>query len=149
VCHLRDIEELFLLRFRTMLSEDEPTILVLGEMPPDREAWGIVEGEALPLDPDRWAEGRQYSRTDTGLAPEALRRPRGENCAVGSWAAGRDYPVIDRRMFRTDTGAVLLVAPFAAGAQQAAKIAELVFYRRAPLPAEDSAFLRSLRERRS
>jgi hypothetical protein len=42
VCHLRDIEEVFLLRFRTILALDEPTFLVLGEMPRDREAWGIV-----------------------------------------------------------------------------------------------------------
>ncbi len=38
ICHLRDIEELFLLRFRTMLALDEPTFLVLGEMPPDQAA---------------------------------------------------------------------------------------------------------------
>src|SRR5438093_174023 len=64
VCHLRDIEEVFLLRFRTMLAQDEPALLVLGEMPHDRAAWGIVEGDAMPLDPDRWAEERQYLRND-------------------------------------------------------------------------------------
>jgi hypothetical protein len=76
VCHLRDIEELFLLRFRSMLALDEPTFLMLGEMPPDQTAWGIVEGDALPLDPDRWAEERQYLRNDTGQAIAALRRRR-------------------------------------------------------------------------
>ncbi len=82
VCHLRDIEELFLLRFLTMLALDEPTFLVLGEMPPDRAAWGIVEGDALPLDPDRWAEERQYLRNDTGQAIAALRRRRQETLAL-------------------------------------------------------------------
>ena len=81
VCHLRDIEELFLLRFRTMLALDEPTLLVLGEMPPDREMWGIIEGDALPLDPDRWAEERQYLRNDTEHALTALRRRRHETLA--------------------------------------------------------------------
>ena len=66
ICHLRDIEELFLLRFRTMLAMDEPKFLVLGEMPHDRAEWGIVEGDAMPLDPDRWAEERQYPRTRPG-----------------------------------------------------------------------------------
>lgn len=74
VCHLRDIEELFMLRFRTMLALDEPTFLVLGEMPPNRARWGIAEGDALPLDPDRWAQERQYLRNDTGQALAALRR---------------------------------------------------------------------------
>jgi hypothetical protein len=59
VCHLRDIEEVFTLRFRTMLALDDPTFLVLGEMPHDPAAWGLVEGDAMPLDPDRWAEERQ------------------------------------------------------------------------------------------
>src|SRR5712691_12429167 len=81
-CHLRGIEELFLLRFRTMLALDEPTFLVLGEMPPERAAWGIVEGDALPLDPDRWAEERQYVRNDTGQAVVALRRRREETLAL-------------------------------------------------------------------
>jgi len=78
VCHLRDIEELFMLRFRTMLALDDPIFLVLGEMPPDQAAWGIVAGDPLPLDPDRWAEERQYLRQDTGLGSHpsaAVKRP--------------------------------------------------------------------------
>ncbi len=82
VCHLRDIEELFMLRFRTILALDEPTFLVLGEMPTDRAAWGIVEGDAPPLDPDRWAEERQYLGNDAGLALAALRRRREETLAL-------------------------------------------------------------------
>jgi len=92
VCHLRDIEELFMLRFRTMLALDEPTFLVLGEMPPDRAAWGIVEGDALPLDPDRWAEERQYQRNDTGLALAALRRRREDTLAVLGRLAPEQWP---------------------------------------------------------
>src|SRR2546428_13312296 len=65
VCHLRDIEELFMLRFHMMLGTNEPTFLVLGELPPDPVRWGI-EGEiGMPLSPDRWAEERQYRRNDT------------------------------------------------------------------------------------
>src|SRR3990170_2062872 len=44
VCHLRDIEELFMLRFHMMLGTEEPVFLVLGEMPPDPERWGIGGG---------------------------------------------------------------------------------------------------------
>jgi hypothetical protein len=50
-----------------MLAMDDPKFLVLGEMPDDRETWGIVDGDALPLDPDRWAEERQYLRNDPEL----------------------------------------------------------------------------------
>ena len=102
VCHLRDIEELFMLRFRTMLALNEPTFLVLGEMPPDRAAWGIVEGDALPLDPDRWAEERQYLRSDTGLAFAALRRRRHETLALlgrlapDQWQRGSTHVTLGR-----------------------------------------------------
>jgi hypothetical protein len=70
VCHLRDIEELFRIRFRTMLAIDEPKFLVLGEMPHDPAPCGIIAGDPLPLDPDRWAAERQSLRNETG---EALR----------------------------------------------------------------------------
>lgn len=104
-CHLRDIEELFLLRFRTMLALDEPTFLVLGEMPPDRAAWGIVEGDALPLDPDRWAEERQYLRNDTGQAVAALCRRRQETLALlgrltpEQWQRGSIHVTLGRMTF--------------------------------------------------
>ena len=49
VCHLRDIEELFMLRFHQMLGTDNPTFLVLGEMPPDPERWGIGGRVGMPL----------------------------------------------------------------------------------------------------
>jgi DinB family protein len=81
ICHLRDIEELFLTRFRTMLAEDAPKFLVLGEFPRDRAEWGLVEGDAMPLDPDRWAEERQYLRNEPRAALHALRRRRDETLA--------------------------------------------------------------------
>jgi hypothetical protein len=105
VCHLRDIEELFLLRFRTMLAQAEPTFLVLGEMPPDQAAWGIVEGDALPLDPDRWAEERQYLRNDTGQALAALRLRRQETLALlgrlapEQWGRGSVHVTLGRMTF--------------------------------------------------
>jgi hypothetical protein len=105
VCHLRDIEELFMLRFRAMLALDEPTFLVLGEMPTDRTAWGIVDGDALPLDPDRWAEERQYLRNDTGLALAALRRRRQETLALlgrlapEQWQRGSVHVTLGRMAF--------------------------------------------------
>lgn len=105
VCHLRDIEELFLLRFRTMLALDEPTFLVLGEMPHDRAAWGLLEGDALPLDPDRWAEERQYLRNDTEEALSAMRRRRQETLVLlgrltpAQWRRGSVHVTLGRMTF--------------------------------------------------
>lgn len=78
ICHLRDIEELFILRFHMMLGTEEPTFLVLGELPPEPERWGIGEPIGMPLDPDRWALERQYLRNDAGEAVAALERRRNE-----------------------------------------------------------------------
>ena len=79
ICHLRDIEELFMMRFQTMLAMPSPTFLVLGELPPDPGQWGIGGGVGHVLDPDRWAEERQYLRHDTADALRALRRRRTES----------------------------------------------------------------------
>jgi len=51
-------------------------------MPDDREAWGIVEGDTMPLDPDRWAEERQYLRHNTEAALAALRSRPDESLAL-------------------------------------------------------------------
>lgn len=59
VCHLRDVEELFRIRFHTILALDEPKILTLGADPGDLAAWGIGGAVGHPLDPDRWAEDRR------------------------------------------------------------------------------------------
>jgi hypothetical protein len=79
ICHLRDIEEHFMLRFHMMLGTDEPTFLTLGDMPPNPEKWGIGGRIGMPLDPARLAEDRQYLRNDTALALSALRRRREES----------------------------------------------------------------------
>ncbi len=76
VCHLRDVEELFQTRFHTILGALEPEIFVLGAGADRLAPWGVRPGVRHPLDPDQWAEDRQYARQDTGLALEALRRRR-------------------------------------------------------------------------
>ena len=78
VCHLRDVEELFQIRFHTVVALDEPRILVLGASADDLAAWRIGGAIGHPLDPARWAEERQYRRQDTREALAALRRRRGE-----------------------------------------------------------------------
>ncbi|MGH7373047.1 MAG: DinB family protein [Candidatus Rokuibacteriota bacterium] len=78
VCHLRDVEELFLIRFQTILAVEDPPILTFGATPEALVAWGIGGEVGHPLDPDRWAEERQYSRSDGIEALRAFRRRRRE-----------------------------------------------------------------------
>ena len=78
VCHLRDVEELFQIRFHTVVALEEPRILVLGASAEDLAAWRIGGAIGHPLDPRRWAEERQYLRNDTGQALAAFRRRRTE-----------------------------------------------------------------------
>jgi hypothetical protein len=78
VCHLRDVEELFQIRFHTVVALEEPRILVLGASAEDLAAWRIGGAIGHPLDPGRWAEERQYLRNDTGEALAAFRRRRTE-----------------------------------------------------------------------
>jgi DinB superfamily len=56
VCHLRDTEESFMARFEMIAGMDEPKFLV--------------------VNPDRWAEDRQYLRCDVQGALVAFRRRR-------------------------------------------------------------------------
>jgi hypothetical protein len=62
VCHLRDTEELFKQRFDTILAMADPKF--------------------LGLDPDRWAEERQYLRNDVTLAAGAFRARRRDSLAL-------------------------------------------------------------------
>jgi hypothetical protein len=62
VCHLRDTEELFKARFDTILAMADPKF--------------------LGLDPDRWAEERQYLRNDAALAAAAFRARRNDTLAL-------------------------------------------------------------------
>ncbi len=94
VCHLRDVEELFQIRFHTVVALDEPHILVLGASPEQLAAWRIGGPIGHPLDPARWAEERQYLRNDTREALAAFRRRRAEvltllrSLSRGEWERG-------------------------------------------------------------
>ena len=59
VCHIRDIEESFMARFQAIMLMDEPKF--------------------LPVEPDRWAEERQYQRNDITDALAAFRMRRDES----------------------------------------------------------------------
>jgi uncharacterized damage-inducible protein DinB len=59
VCHIRDIEESFMARFQAIMLMDEPKF--------------------LPVEPDRWAEERQYQRNDAAEALQAFRARRDES----------------------------------------------------------------------
>jgi DinB superfamily len=78
VCHLRDVEELFQIRFHTVVALEEPRILVVGASATDLAAWRIGGEIGHPLDPGRWAEERQYLRNAAGEALAAFRRRRTE-----------------------------------------------------------------------
>lgn len=82
VCHLRDTEELFLGRFRTILANEEPRL--------------------LPIDPDAWARDRQYLRNDAAEALASFRRLRADTLKlVGEltpeeWRRGGIHPTRGR-----------------------------------------------------
>jgi DinB family protein len=64
VCHLRDIEEMFIARFGLILAMDDPKLAF------------------DPTTPDRWAEERQYLRNDAERALAAFRQRRDESLAL-------------------------------------------------------------------
>ncbi len=105
VCHLRDIEELFMVRFQNMLATHEPTFLVLGELPPEPGLWGIGDGVGPAIDPDRWAEERQYLRHDTTEALTALRTRRAESLVFlrrltpEQWQRGSGHVTLGRMTY--------------------------------------------------
>jgi DinB superfamily len=78
VCHLRDTEESFMSRFQTIAAMDDPRL--------------------LGVDPDRWADERQYLRNDAVEALHAFRRRREEsltylkNLAPQQWQRGGVHP---------------------------------------------------------
>lgn len=93
-----------MMRFRTMLAMDEPKVLVVGARPQNPAEWGLVGGE-LPVDPDRWAEERQYSRGDAAAALAAFRRRREESLGFlnrltsQQWQRGCLHPTLGRMTF--------------------------------------------------
>ena len=94
VCHLRDVDELFQIRLHTILALPDPPILVFGAGPEELAAWRIGGAVGHPLDPDRWAEDRQYRRADPGAAAAAFQSRRRDLTALlrglapGEWARG-------------------------------------------------------------
>ncbi len=62
VCHLRDVEEFYFERVLVILANEEPTLVV--------------------LDPDRWADERQYQRQDIVRAHAALGTRRQETLGL-------------------------------------------------------------------
>jgi hypothetical protein len=106
ICHLRDIEELCILRFHLMLAADDPLVFVVGAPPPDPARWGIAGPVPFPLDPDRWLEDRQYQRNDPRRALAAFRRRRGEVLALlggltaAQWRRGSIHPEHGRVSFQ-------------------------------------------------
>jgi len=58
ICHLRDTEELFLIRFQSIVAMEEP--------------------KYVAVDADRWAEERQYLRNEAREALAAFRRRRAD-----------------------------------------------------------------------
>src|SRR5260370_13576898 len=75
VCHLRDVEELFLVRFQTILAADDPQILTLGASPEALAAWGIGGEIAHPPAPSLSAQAPQGSRRAASWARPALPPP--------------------------------------------------------------------------
>jgi hypothetical protein len=71
VCHLRDVEESFLLRFRQILAMTDPVF--------------------PRSNPDRWAEERQYRRHDARSAAMAFGRRRAETLALLHGVAPDDW----------------------------------------------------------
>ena len=58
ICHVRDTEESFMMRFLSIMAMDDPKF--------------------LPVEPDRWAVDRQYQRNDVPEALAALKTRREE-----------------------------------------------------------------------
>lgn len=92
ICHLRDVEELFLTRYQTILAADDPRILAFAASPAELAPWGIGGAVGHPLDPDRWAEERQYLRNDATRALAAFRRRRDEVLALLGGLAPEQWP---------------------------------------------------------
>ena len=60
------------------MAIDEPRILTFSATPSNLSPWRIGDQIGHLLDPDRWAEDRQYLRNDAREALAALRRRRTE-----------------------------------------------------------------------
>jgi hypothetical protein len=77
ICHLRDTEELFMLRLETIAVMDEPMLPAAGM---GARALSL-KPDGQPTAPDRWAEDRQYLRNDAAEALATFRKRREETLA--------------------------------------------------------------------
>jgi hypothetical protein len=102
--HVRDVEDLSLLRFRMMLRMDDPSVPAAG-MPDDPLAWGLIEDGAWLFDPERWAADRQYARDDPVASAGAFERNRRQTLAFlgrlgpDRWSRGSIHPLYGRLTF--------------------------------------------------
>jgi len=109
ICHLRDVEDLSLLRFRMMIQMDEPMV-PSATAPTDRERWGLLEEGAALFDQVRLVDQRQYARNDPILALEAFAQNRGQVLAFlgaltdAQWVRGAIHPAFGRVDFDGFTG---------------------------------------------
>jgi hypothetical protein len=112
ICHLRDVEELSILRFHLMLAVDDPAVFVVGAPPSDLHRWGMTDAAPFPLDPDRWREERQYHRNDAQEALAAFRRRRGEALSLlgalspAQWQRASIHPERGRVTFEEWTAGI-------------------------------------------
>jgi DinB family protein len=77
ICHLRDTEELFMLRLEMIAAMHEPMFPAAG-----MGAGAMsLKPDGQPAAPDRWAEDRQYLRNDAAKALSTFRKRRDETLA--------------------------------------------------------------------
>ena len=90
VCHVRDTEESFMARFQSIMVMSEPTF--------------------PPVEPDRWAEERQYQRNDVTEALHAFRTRRDESLRflrglkVDQWERGGVHATRGHMSFKDFVG---------------------------------------------
>jgi hypothetical protein len=72
ICHLRDTEELFIVRLEMIAAMDEPTFPAAGH---GARALNLTP-DGQPAAPVRWAEDRQYLRNDAAEALATFRMRR-------------------------------------------------------------------------
>ena len=93
ICHLRDVEELFQVRFT---RSSRSTSRASSSSGPRRRSRAVADRglDSPSADPDRWVEERQYVRNDARLALAAFRQRRAEvltlleSLSVSEWQRG-------------------------------------------------------------
>jgi hypothetical protein len=104
ICHFRDVEDLFLTRYRMMIQMDDPRVPSTST-PADPKGWGLLEDGAKLFDEKRIAEERQYLRNDPRKALDSFRDRRRdtlgflERLSAEQWRRGAIHPVFGRITF--------------------------------------------------